>query len=309
MTSPGTPRSSAEPDRPEPDAPAAVADPVDGTVHAPDETRSEAEVDTQVDTEVDAADVTAAESPGQSPSSLSAVPDAAADVDTSGGASGDELDDAPGIGSEDVTEDRSGAESRSERTERSVERVPDHDLVGALEAVLLVLDNPASAADLAAAVGHTPQRVTAELRALAERYTIAGSGIELREIGGGWRMWTRDRFAPIVERFILDGAQGRLSKAALESLAVVAYRQPVTRARVSAVRGVNVDGVFRTLTARGLIEEAGTDPDSSAILYRTTPLFLDRMGLSDLAELPSLGPLLPDVADLDAALDSDLDTV
>lgn len=187
------------------------------------------------------------------------------------------------------------------------ERVPDHDLVGALEAVLLILDNPATAADLAVAVGHTPQRVTAELEALADRYTSAGSGIELREIGGGWRFWTRDRFAPIVERFVLDGAQGRLSKAALESLAVVAYRQPVTRARVSAVRGVNVDGVFRTLTARGLIEEAGSDPDSSAILYRTTPLFLDRMGLTDLAELPSLGPLLPEAADLDQPLDSALD--
>lgn len=187
------------------------------------------------------------------------------------------------------------------------ERVADHDLVGALEAVLLVVENPTTATDLAAAVGHTPQRVTAELQALAERYTTAGSGIELREINGGWRMWTRDRFAPVVERFVLDGAQGRLSKAALESLAVVAYRQPVTRARVSAVRGVNVDGVFRTLTARGLIEEAGSDPDSSAILYRTTPLFLDRMGLTDLAELPSLGPLLPEAADLDQPTESALD--
>lgn len=213
---------------------------------------------------------------------------------------GDDAADEPGAGP-------AASAPRGRSANEPAERVPDHDLVGALEAVLLILDNPATAADLAVAVGHTPQRVAAELAALADRYTTAGSGIELREIGGGWRFWTRDRFAPIVERFVLDGAQGRLSKAALESLAVVAYRQPVTRARVSAVRGVNVDGVFRTLTARGLIEEAGSDPDSSAILYRTTPLFLDRMGLTDLAELPSLGPLLPEAADLDQPLDSALD--
>jgi len=177
--------------------------------------------------------------------------------------------------------------------------VPDHELVGALEAVLLVIDAPVTETALAAAVGHGPLRVREELTALAARYTAAGSGIELREIGGGWRLYTRDRFAPVVERFVLDGAQGRLSKAALETLAVVAYRQPVTRARISAVRGVNVDGVIRTLTARGLIEEAGSDPDTGGLLYSTTELFLERLGLSDLGELPSLGPLLPDVDAVD----------
>ena len=177
--------------------------------------------------------------------------------------------------------------------------VPDHDLVGALEAVLLVVDAPVTETALAAAVGHGPLRVRDELTALAARYTAAGSGIELREIGGGWRLYTRDRFAPVVERFVLDGAQGRLSKAALETLAVIAYRQPVTRARISAVRGVNVDGVIRTLTARGLIEEAGTDSDTGGLLYSTTELFTERLGLSDLGELPSLGPLLPDVDAVD----------
>lgn len=269
MTSLGT-----TPDGAEPTAPAAVDDPVEPDPEQPDPEQHDPEQ--------------------RHPTHAEESADHPAGADAPAG-------DAP------AGDDRTAQDER--RAGQPVERVPDHDLTGALEAVLLVLDNPASAADLATAVGHTPQRVTAELRALADRYTVGGSGIELREVGGGWRLWTRDRFAPIVERFILDGAQGRLSKAALESLAVVAYRQPVTRARVSAVRGVNVDGVFRTLTARGLIEEAGTDPDSSAILYRTTPLFLDRMGLSDLAELPSLGPLLPDAADLDAALDSDLDTV
>jgi len=177
--------------------------------------------------------------------------------------------------------------------------VPDHDLAGALEAVLLVVDTPVTETALAAAVGHGPLRVRAELSAVADRYTAQGSGIELRESGGGWRLYTRDRFAAVVERFVLDGAQNRLSKAALETLAVVAYRQPVTRARISAVRGVNVDGVIRTLTARGLIEETGADPDTGGLLYRTTELFLERLGLSDLGELPSLGPLLPDVDAID----------
>ncbi len=180
-----------------------------------------------------------------------------------------------------------------------LDTVPDHDLVGALEAVLLVVEAPVPESALAAAVGHSADRVHDELVALAARYTAQFSGIELRVADGGWRFYTRDRFAPVVERFVLDGVPGRLSKASLETLAVVAYRQPVTRARISAVRGVNVDGVVRTLTARGLIAEDGTDPDTGGVLYRTTELFLDRLGLSDLAELPSLGPLLPDVDSMD----------
>ena len=177
--------------------------------------------------------------------------------------------------------------------------VPEHDLVGALEAVLLVVDAPVTEAALATAVGHRPARVRELLVDLAARYTAASSGIELRELGGGWRFYTRDRFAPVVERFVLDGAQSRLSRAALETLAVVAYRQPVTRARVAGVRGVNVDGVVRTLMSRGLIEDVGTDPDTGGLLYRTTDLFLERLGLSDLSELPSLGPLLPDIDGID----------
>ncbi len=180
-----------------------------------------------------------------------------------------------------------------------VEIVPEHDLPGALEAVLLVVDAPVTEAALATAVGHRAARVRELLLELAARYTAASSGIELRELGGGWRFYTRDRFAPVVERFVLDGAQGRLSRAALETLAVVAYRQPVTRARVAGVRGVNVDGVVRTLMSRGLIEDVGADPDTGGLLYRTTDLFLERLGLSDLSELPSLGPLLPDIEGID----------
>ncbi|MET3806950.1 segregation and condensation protein B [Nakamurella sp. UYEF19] len=183
--------------------------------------------------------------------------------------------------------------------EATVGIVPEHDVVGALEAVLLVVDSPATESTLATAIGLGADRVRAELIALAQRYTEAGSGIELRQVGGGWRFYTRDRFAPVVERFVLDGQQGRLSKAALETLAVIAYRQPVTRARIAGVRGVNVDGVIRTLVARGLIEEVGQDSETGGLLYRTTELFIERLGLSSLEDLPSLGPLLPEIDTLE----------
>ncbi len=177
--------------------------------------------------------------------------------------------------------------------------VDESELTGALEAVLLIVDTPVTEEALAAAVGFPPERVRDELHTMANRLAETRSGIHLRQVGGGWRFYTRDRFAPVVERFVLDGQQARLSRAALETLAVIAYRQPVTRARVSAVRGVNVDGVIRTLTARGLIEDDGSDSDTGGLLYRTTELFLERMGLGSLDELPPLGPLLPDVDALD----------
>ncbi len=177
--------------------------------------------------------------------------------------------------------------------------VADADVPSALEAVLLVVDAPVTESALAAAVGRSATEVRQHLLAMSERLSADRSGIDLRESGGGWRFYTREDFAPVVERFVLDGAQTRLSRAALESLAVIAYRQPVTRARVSAVRGVNVDGVIRTLLARGLVEEAGTDADTGGILYRTTELFLERMGLGGIDDLPPLGPLLPDVDAID----------
>ena len=199
----------------------------------------------------------------------------------------------------DATADVPADLSAEPVAEQQPEQVPEHDLSGALEAVLLVVDAPVTETALATAVGHTAARVRQVLVELAAGYTAASSGIELREIGGGWRFYTRDRFAPVVERFVLDGAQSRLSRAALETLAIVAYRQPVTRARVAGVRGVNVDGVIRTLMSRGLIEDVGTDPDTGGLLYRTTDLFLERLGLSELSELPSLGPLLPDIEGID----------
>lgn len=168
-----------------------------------------------------------------------------------------------------------------------------------VEALLLVSDEPLPPVVLASAAEAPVEEVLAALRALAADYDAAGRGFELREVGGGWRLYTRADCAPYVERFVLDGQSARLTQAALETLAVIAYRQPVTRARVGAVRGVNVDGVVRTLVARGLVVEAGTDPDSTAVLYRTTDLFLERLGLASLAELPPLAPLLPDIGDLD----------
>jgi segregation and condensation protein B len=132
------------------------------------------------------------------------------------------------------------------------------------------------------------------MRELAAEYATQGRGFDLREVAGGWRFYTRADCAPLVERFIRDGQEVRLTQAALETLAVVAYRQPVSRARVSAVRGVNCDGVMRTLVLRGLVEESGTDSETGAILYRTTGYFLERMGLSGLQDLPDLAPFLPD---------------
>ena len=173
------------------------------------------------------------------------------------------------------------------------------DLRPALEAVLMVADQPLDHLTLAQAVGHPPPDVEKALADLAQEYDDSGRGFELRNVGGGWRYFTREAYAPAVERFVLDGQQARLTQAALETLAVIAYRQPVSRSRVSAIRGVNVDGVVRTLVTRGLVEEAGVDAESGAILYRTTSYFMERMGLSSLDEMPDIAPLLPEIDDLD----------
>lgn len=163
----------------------------------------------------------------------------------------------------------------------------------ALEAVLMVIDQPISAAELADALDLDPAEVTADLEALAAEYAEADRGFALRSINGGWRIYSRGDLATVVEKFLLDGQQAKLTQASLETLAVIAYRQPVSRARISAVRGVNVDGVVRTLLTRGLITEVGEDGEGGATLYGTTTFFLQRMGLSSLDELPPLAPYLP----------------
>jgi segregation and condensation protein B len=169
----------------------------------------------------------------------------------------------------------------------------------ALEAVLMIADQPLDHITLAQAVSAPPAEVEAALVELAAEYTEQGRGFELRNVGGGWRYFTCEEYAPVVEAFVLEGQQARLTQAALETLAVVAYRQPVSRSRVSAIRGVNVDGVIRTLLTRGLIEEAGVDASSGAVLYRTSSYFLERMGMADLSELPEIAPLLPEIDDLE----------
>jgi segregation and condensation protein B len=172
------------------------------------------------------------------------------------------------------------------------------DLQPALEAVLMVADQPLDHLVLAEAVGHPPADVEQALHRLATSYDDEGRGFELRHVGGGWRYYTREAFAPAVERFVIGGQQARLTQAALETLAVVAYKQPISRGRVSAIRGVNVDGVMRTLVTRGLVEEAGTDGETGALVYRTTSYFAERLGITDVSELPELAPLLPDLADM-----------
>lgn len=176
---------------------------------------------------------------------------------------------------------------------------PVLDLPGAVEALLLVTDQPVSTAVLARVLERPEPEVDVVLGRLAADYAARGSGIQVSNVAGGWRLYTAPEHAVHVERYLLDGQQARLTQAALETLAVIAYRQPVSRSRVSAVRGVNVDGVVRTLVARGLVTEVGTDDVSGAALYATTELFLERLGITSLDDLPALAPLLPELTDLD----------
>ena len=176
-------------------------------------------------------------------------------------------------------------------------------LRAAIEAILLVVDEPLDEVTLASVLERPQAEVAEQLQELAAEYTRDQRGFDLRSVAGGWRLYTRPECAGVVERFVLDGQQARLTQAALETLAIVAYRQPVTRARISAVRGVNVDGVLRTLTTRGLVEEAGTEHESGALLYRTTSYFLERLGVGSLEELPELAPYLPELDSLTESTD------
>ena len=175
----------------------------------------------------------------------------------------------------------------------TAELADDATLRAALEAILLVVDEPVAESTLAETVGQPTERVAALLQELADEYTAQGRGFDLRRAAGGWRLYTRPEYAPYVERFVVGGQAVRLTQAALETLAVIAYKQPVTRAQISAIRGVNCDGVVRTLMTRGLIEECGTEPETGAHLYRTTTLFLEKLGLNSVDELPPLAPFLP----------------
>ncbi|MFE7203891.1 SMC-Scp complex subunit ScpB [Pseudonocardia alni] len=203
-------------------------------------------------------------------------------------------------GAEDPRAEEPGNQDEPEPEEPEFhELADDTELEHALEALLLVVDAPVDEPSLATALHQTPSRIRQTLHRMSLAYTADRRGIDLRRAGEGWRFYTRDRYAPYVEKMLMDGQRARLTRAALETLAVVAYRQPVTRARVSAVRGVNCDGVLRTLLTRGLVEEAGTEEHTGGTLFRTTELFLERLGISSVAELPPLAPLLPDIDAID----------
>jgi segregation and condensation protein B len=178
-----------------------------------------------------------------------------------------------------------------------------------LEAVLMVVDEPVTVAQLAQAAGAEPAQVSAVLSALADDYDgLSGRprrGFELRELAGGWRIYSRPAHADVVERFVVEGQTARLTQAALETLAVVAYLQPVTRSRVAGIRGVNSDSVMRTLASRGLVAEAGTDPHTGAVLYGTTGYLLETLGVGSLDELPKLSEHLPGLGDLAALAETD----
>ncbi|HWH32687.1 MAG TPA: SMC-Scp complex subunit ScpB [Egibacteraceae bacterium] len=170
----------------------------------------------------------------------------------------------------------------------------DDELRKALEAILLVVEEPVDANTLAQVLEAPTEQVVATLHALRSEYVDAGRGFVLREVAGGWRYYTDPGAAPYVERFVLNGRSGRLSQASLETLAIIAYKQPVTRAQVSQIRGVDADGAVRSLLARGLVEEIGrAELPGQPLLYATTASFLERLGLSSLDELPKLPELAP----------------
>ena len=166
----------------------------------------------------------------------------------------------------------------------------------------MVVDEPVSELTLATVLEVTQDEVSAALAELVESYS--DRGFALKSVAGGWRFYSHPDLAPLVEKFVLDGQQAKLTQAALETLAVIAYRQPISRARVSAIRGVNVEAVMKTLVTRGLVEESGVEHETGAILYSTTSFFLERLGLNAVSDLPALAPFLPDVDGLDEVIAS-----
>lgn len=180
----------------------------------------------------------------------------------------------------------------------------NRDLERSIEAILMVVEEPLSELVLAQIIERPTEEVLAALERLARSYEEEDRGFLLKQVSGGWRFYSHPELAPLVEKFVLDGQQGKLTQAALETLAVIAYRQPISRARVSAIRGVNVEAVMKTLVNRGLVEECGVEHETGAILYRTTSYFLERIGLNSVADLPALAPFLPDIDGLDEIIAS-----
>ncbi|MGO1487094.1 MAG: SMC-Scp complex subunit ScpB [Arachnia sp.] len=189
----------------------------------------------------------------------------------------------------------SQADAEPQKTHRS-------NLSRPIEAMLLMATEPVMAADLAASLAVPEQDVVESLERIAEFYEAAHRGIELRRVAGGWRLATASDLADVMEAWVVADQRAKLSQAALETLSVIAYLQPCTRGRIAGVRGVNVDGVVRTLLVRGLIAEAGEDPRTGAMTFTTTGVFLQKLGLDSLDELPDLAPMLPDAVMLEAEL-------
>jgi len=180
----------------------------------------------------------------------------------------------------------------------------NRELERSIEAILMVVEEPVSEVILAQIIEAPTEQILESLNALAASYEEQARGFILKQISGGWRFYSHPDLAPLVEKFVLDGQQAKLTQAALETLAVIAYRQPISRARVSAIRGVNVEAVMKTLVTRGLVEECGIEHESGAILYRTTHYFLERIGLNSVEDLPALAPFLPSIDGLDEVIAS-----
>lgn len=180
----------------------------------------------------------------------------------------------------------------------------ERDLERSIEAILMVVEEPVSEVVLAQIIERPTEEIQGALMALQEQYERENRGFSLKQISGGWRFYSHPDLAPLVEKFVLDGQQAKLTQAALETLAVIAYRQPISRARVSAIRGVNVEAVMKTLVNRGLVEECGVEHETGAVLYRTTSYFLERIGLNSVSDLPALAPFLPDVDGLEEVIAS-----
>ncbi|WP_341720471.1 SMC-Scp complex subunit ScpB [Micromonospora sp. FIMYZ51] len=291
-------------------APPAEADDVHPGAKVPVQGRAETDISDAAGPQAAEADAEPVEPvPGQAAEPVEAAPAQAAEVvevvpvEPVPGQAAELVEAAPAQDVEPIAAVRAGAadgparKSRAGRPRPVPEPTPvldDAELRGALEAILLVVDEPVSELTLAQVLDQPAERVGPMLDEIAAGYVAAGHGFELRRAAGGWRLYTRPEYASYVERFVLDGQSVRLTQAALETLAVVAYKQPVTRSRISAIRGVNCDGVIRTLVSRGLIEECGTETDSGAYLYRTSIMFLEKLGLNSLDDLPPLAPFLPD---------------
>jgi segregation and condensation protein B len=185
--------------------------------------------------------------------------------------------------------------------ETPVDAMTEAPLAEKLEAILMIIDEPLGLVALAAAVGAPVPAVRQAIETLVDDYDGNGHGprrgFELREVGGGWRLYVREDHDALVAEFVGGQAPARLSQAALETLAVIAYKQPVTRSQVASIRAVNVDSVVRTLLARGLITELFADSETGAINYGTTDALLQNLGINSLDELPPISPLLDDGAD------------